>query len=105
MELVDIKRTKADKTAEKKRWDEPMNADDYPYGLTISLDDATIKKLKLGDMDAEQEVRVEAIAFVSEDNANKRNGKTVRSMQLQITKLAVVQGETKEDMAKAMYDN
>ena len=105
MGLVDIKRTKADKAAEKKRWEEPVSGDDYPYGLQLRLDDETIKKLKLGDLDAEQEVRVAAVAFVSEDNANKRNGKTVRSVTLQITKLSVLQAETKEDVADAMYDS
>lgn len=65
MELVDIKRTKADKKAEKKRWDEPYEGDDYPYGLQLHLDDETIKKMGLGDFDADQVVRLEAQAFVS----------------------------------------
>ena len=103
MKLVDVKRTSADKKADKERWTEPGNAEDYPYGLEIRLDDATIKKRGLGGVGAEQPVRIQAEAFVSEDSANKRNGKTTRNVTLQITKLAVSHGETNEDKANAMY--
>lgn len=104
MKLVDIKRTKADRKAEQERYSDPEVAtDDYPWGLTIRLDDATIKKIGLGDVDADQAVRVYAEAFVSEDTVNKRNGKSVRNVTLQITKLAVAQSESDDDAADDMY--
>ncbi len=104
MALVDVKRTKADKKAEADRWKEPEQGEDYPYGLQLRLDNATIQKLGLGDMDAEETVRIHAEAFVSEDSANMRNGKTDRAMTLQVTKLAVVQGESDDVKASEMYD-
>lgn len=103
MKLVDVKRTKKDKEDEQKRWDEPMLTEDYSYGLRLDLDDVTIQKLGLGDLDADETVRIHAEAFVSEDNVRKRNGKTVRSVGLQITKLAVLQSEGDEETAEAMY--
>lgn len=105
MTLADMKRTKADKKAETKRWDEPIGAGDYPYGLAIDLDDETITKLGLGDVDADDKVKIAATAFVSSSNTNKRNGKTTRSVTLQITTMAVIQGESKEATASAMYDD
>lgn len=105
MQLVDIKRTSADKKAEKKRWEEPSSMEDYPYGLTIRLDNETIEKIGLGDLDAEETVMLQAEAFVSEDSVNKRNGKTHRSVSFQITKLAVGQSAkiNPSDAAKDLY--
>lgn len=105
MKLVDIKRTKADRKAEQERYStaDELGGDDYPWGLNLRLDDATIKKIGLGDVDADQAVRVYAEAFVSEDTVNKRNGKSVRNVTLQITKLAVAQSESDDDAADDMY--
>lgn len=103
MTLIDVKRTKKDKQDEAKRWEEPVSRDDYPYGTRIDLDDSTVRKLGLSDLDADEVVRIQAEAFVSEDTARKQNGKTVRSVSLQITKMAIVQSESDDDTAEAMY--
>jgi hypothetical protein len=103
MKLVDVKRTKADKKEEQESYEVADSSEDYPWGLSIRLDNSTIQKLGLGDLDADETVRVYAEAFVSEDSANKKNGKTVRSMTLQITRLAVAQSEKDEDKADALY--
>lgn len=104
MKLTDVKRTKADKTEDKERYEEPFGGDDYPHGLTINLDNATIEKLGLGDFDADESVRLHAEGFVSNDSTTKRKGKTDRSMTIQITKLALAQTETDDDKAAAMYE-
>lgn len=105
MQLVDVKRSKADKKREQAKYDEPVTAtEDYPWGLSIRLDNATIEKLGIGDLDAEENVRVFAAAFVSEDTATKRNGNTERSVSLQITKLAVVQTPSDASIADELYD-
>ena len=103
MKLVDVKRTKADKKATESEYKDPINQDDYPWGLNIRLDNATVQKLGLGDLDADESVRLYADAFVTEDSVTKRNGKTVRTVALQITKLAVVQSEDDDSTASAMY--
>jgi hypothetical protein len=103
MRLVDVKRTKAEKKQEQAKYEEPTVTDDYPWGLSIRLDNDTINKLGLGDLDANQEVRLFADGFVSEDSATKRNGTTDRSVSIQITKLAVLPAESKEDIADDLY--
>ena len=102
MNLVDVKRTPADKKKEKERWDEPSR-DDYPWGLAIQLDNETIDKMGLGDLNADETVRIYAEAFVANDNVNKENGKTVRSVKLQITKMAVAQSDNDDEAAEDMY--
>lgn len=100
---VDIKRTKADKEAEKKRWDQPYTGDDYPYGLKLELDNETITKLGLGDMDADETVMIMAEGFVANDTVNKRDGKTVRNVTIQISKLAIDQAEEDDDASETLY--
>lgn len=103
MNLTDVKRTEAEKKSEQEKWETPTNGDDYPWGLTLNLDNATIEKLGLGDMDANEEVRVYARAFISSDSIEKRNGGTERRVSLQITHLGVTQSDTDEATAKELY--
>ena len=71
MDLIDVKRTEADKTKEREEWDKPSaaNMDDYPYGLTLYLDDRTLEKLGLSeaDFDTGEPVMVCASGVISED--------------------------------------
>jgi hypothetical protein len=105
--LVDVKRTKADKEAERKSWegDSVERMDDYPYGLTVHLDHETIEKLGLSDMDldAGEPVMLVSEATVTEDRINTVNGKTRRSMSLQLRKIAVTQEAKREDTATTLY--
>lgn len=103
MDLVDVKRTKADKEAEKERWESSEERDDYPWGLRIHIDEETAEKLGLGDLDAGQDVMLHAKCFVAEDSINKTNGKTRRNMALQITAMKLEQGEAGPDVATALY--
>jgi len=102
MELTDIKRTEADKKAEAKKYETLSTEEDYPWGLSVSLDDATIKKLKLGDLDAEEEVMLVGSGFVSEDSSNLVNGKKTRNIRIQLQKIAVTQ-PTRSDPASELY--
>ena len=102
--LVNIKRTEADKKAEAAKYDTiDGKAEDYPWGLSLRLDNETIAKLGLGDTDADDKVTIHAQAFVSEDTVNKRNGKTERSVSLQITDISVMQSESGNAAAEEMY--
>lgn len=101
--LKDLKRTKADKKAEQDAWKEEPAAEDYPYGLGIMLDNTTIKKLGLGDLDDGQKVHIVAEASVTETSTEKRNGKSVRRARLQIEKMAVTSKDTKAKLADDMY--
>lgn len=108
MDLVDVKRTKADKEAERKRWEGESvvgEMDDYPYGLTIHLDDQTMEKLGLtgADFDTGEPVAIVAEGVITEDRINTVNGKTRRSMSIQLRKMAVSQEGEREDVATTLY--
>lgn len=86
--LVSVKRTKKD----KKNSDHAISSDssDFPFGLSISLDDETLDKLgittlpKVGsDMIVAGVGVVESISERSDKNRKSRN------VQIQLTKLAV----------------
>lgn len=104
--LVDMKRTAAEKKAEREQWDKPAtdNMDDYPYGLTVRLDHAAMEKLGMvdTDFDAGEAVTLCAECFVSEDSVNTVGGKKRRSMTLQLRKIALSQGEA-TDVVGALY--
>jgi len=108
MNLIDVKRTKADKKAEQDRWKDGgtvENMDDYPYGLTIHLDDDVLEKLGLtnADFDTGQPVMLTSEAIITEDRINTVNGKTRRSMSIQLRKIAISQEQDKDDMATTLY--
>lgn len=100
--LVDMKRTAADKKAEQDRWAEPYSGDDYGYGLSITLDDAAVKKLGVGDLDAGQKVTLCAECEITADRVETLNGKKTRSITLQLHKMALSQGEA-TDVVGALY--
>ena len=75
------------------------NDNDYPYGLSISLDEASLKKLGLTDdlPDIDDECALSAVAKVS---AVSKTG-TSTTVTLQITKLEVdVKAESPEEESK-----
>jgi hypothetical protein len=101
-DLVDMKRTAADKAAEKAKWDgSPAEQDYYPYGLSICLDDAALTKLgvKASDFEMGSPVTLQASCDVTECSERTVNGKVTRSMTLQLQKIALTQdgGETVAD--------
>lgn len=105
MALVSVKLTAADKKAQKDKWSEPYEGDDFPYGLTIDLDDRMVRKLGLNlkDFPLDAKVEVTATAYVKSTSENKRNGKEERSMCLQIEALEVVPDSAAEDVGETMY--
>lgn len=106
-ELIDVKRTKAEKKATEERWkaDSAEEMDDYPYGLSIHIDDETMAKLGLADSDFDtgEPVMVMAEGVITNDQINSVNGKTRRSMSIQLRKIAVSQTDQAEDMATTLY--
>jgi hypothetical protein len=94
----------ADKKAEEERWkDAPMSGDDYGYGLSIHLDDRAVAKLGLTDTDLDtgEAVKIEAMAMISSETVNTINGKTQRTITLQIQKMGLSQEISSK--AKALY--
>lgn len=104
MALTNLKRTKEDK-AEKSDTVLGYDDEDYPYGLQVHLDDATIKKLAVGPLEVGRAVTIMAKAFVSEASANTHKGKPRRSATLQLTDMEVVPSDGNEDTAAIMYND
>lgn len=95
-DLVDLVRTSAEKKAELESWEKgPSESDrpDYPYGLTLFLDFATLKKMGLNDrdFDAGQPISIRAEAMITADNIEIVNGEKRHSIQLQVQKMALDQ--------------
>lgn len=90
-DLKSMKMTKADREDQYPKASASVDEPSYPYGLTLHLDDAVIKKLGLGDMpDAGDNIVVLAKATVSSVSENEQaGGGKRRSMSIQITDLGI----------------
>lgn len=107
MQLVNMARTEEDKRKEKEEWSEPStaNMDDYPWGLSIHLDNAAVEKLGLTDkdFDAGQPVSLQAVCMITEDSVRTVNGVKKRSYTLQIQELGIEQAAASTDAVGALY--
>ena len=109
MEMKDMSRTKAEIKAEKKMYDEPALVGDenkYPYGLTIRLDESSLKKLGIenkGDLpQAGDKMQVCALCKVEEvESREKAKGKNKQEICLQICEMSLEPDKSSSD-AKAM---
>lgn len=103
--MVDLKRTAAEKKAEKAEWDAmPMGGegDDYPYGLRICLDSDTLEKLKLTPLAVGGRVNFSGFGtVVSARMSESASGKEC-SMDIQITDLDLSPMDEKS-AASALY--
>lgn len=106
--LIDLKRTEADKKKERASYEESPylgESEDYSYGLSIRLDEDAITKLGIDTsaMGSESVVIVCAEGVVTEESSNTYNGKTRRSMTIQLRKVSVEPQGDEEDAAKILY--
>jgi hypothetical protein len=99
--MVDMARSTEEKiSAIEESMPMPMQAADYPYGLTISLDERDLEKLDLDDgCEAGDTIDLRAMAVVKSVSKNEFNGKSSCRVELQIQKLAV---ESEDEEAMAM---
>jgi len=86
--LVDLKRTKAEKTAENKPG--RMEGEDYPYGLRVSLDHHAIKKLGIGKLPkAGDKIHIHAKAHVRSVESRSGDGGDRQRIELELRHMAV----------------
>jgi hypothetical protein len=105
LQVVDLKRTAADKKAEEKKYSEaPIGGggDDYPYGLRICLDAATLKKLSLKPLKVGGRVSLSGFADVVACSMSDSQYGESCSMDLQITDLELSPQDAKS-AASAFY--
>jgi len=98
-EFVDLKRTKAEKKAREESYKLPSpDGEDYPYGLNIRLSQEELTKLGIKELpEAGDEIMLEAVATVISTSNNERNGKSDRSIELQLRKLCLDIGGEPDD--------
>lgn len=107
MALVNMARTKKEVQEEQKEMKAGLDAPLYPWGLTLRLDDETIKKLGIAIPEGGAKMRIDAIASVSSVSSRQEvDGETCSSIELQITDLALTPetGTPKAEMASKLYD-
>ncbi len=93
--MKDMKRTKADKKAEEERYTgHKVGQDDYPYGLSVSLDHHSLKKLGIENMPkVGSKVKLHSHAHVKSTREENRDGKMHRSMELELRHMHIEPGE------------
>ena len=96
MKLTDMKRTPAEKKAEKANWNKPIPADmqDYGYGLRIRLDREALLKLgvKASELNVGDTVTVTAQCEVCEISQNDSTRHKNSNVELQIEKMNLKTG-------------
>lgn len=104
--MVDMRRTPEEKAEALAM---PM-AGDYPWGLSISLDTESLKKLEVDfeSVEVGQTYHFMALAKVTAKSRNENDGGEAREcIELQITDLNAenedMEGEDKEPLRKKMY--
>lgn len=104
MNLADMKRSKADKKAEAKRWESPSaGGEDYPRGLHIEFDHDGLDKLGMKDTPKPgDEFHGEFHGRVTEasENSDDRSDKPRRRVRMVLHKVGV---EKKKD-TKSLRD-
>lgn len=96
--MVSMERTPAEKVEEVMEMASPvMSVPDYPYGLTISLEEDDLEKLDLED-DCEVGDMIDLRAFARVTSVSKRQvgGKDCCRVELQIEQLAVENEDDEE---------
>lgn len=92
MKLVDLKLSKADKKASEPtaivggKYEGP----DYPYGLTLRLDNASLDKLGIDELPkVGAAMKVMAMAVVTSVSSHESRNREDRTVELQVQQLAM----------------
>ena len=98
--MADMKLSKSDKKKENTLV--AMGSNDYPWGLVINLDESALKKLGISELpDAGDEVQIKAVGKASRVSSTTSEGKKLRSLEIQITKMGISCDEKEEKAMKS----
>lgn len=97
MALKNMKLTAADQKAKKEGYNGegwPPKDGEYPYGLTLRLEDGTLVKLGMDKLPkVGTKMRIEAVGVVTEvRSSQRRSGANDRCVEIQIQKMEVEAG-------------
>lgn len=98
MKLASMERTAKEKKAAEERM-KPMEAGpDFPWGLSVNLGDAELKKVGIKELpEIGDQYTIVAIAKVTRVSANASEDSANRSVEFQITDLALEETEIEEE--------
>jgi hypothetical protein len=101
--MTDMKRTKADKKAEREKYDgHKLGEDDYPYGLSVRLDHHSLKKLGLHEGKLPKvgsKIMLHSHAHVkSAGESSHDDGRKDRHLELELRHMHLEHGEGKNEM-------
>lgn len=96
MKLVSMKRSKKERNREQKEMDATSpSMEEYPYGLSLHLDNDSLDKLGIGQLPkVGKKFRLHAECEVKSASLHERNGKRNRDLTLQVTRLALASNPT-----------
>lgn len=109
MKMIDMKSEKESKDSTMLS---PIMEDEYPYGLRISLDDQSLKKLGIVELPAvDAEFKLVALCcVVSVSQHERKDDEPSRHVELQIEQMVMAKAaeeegedEGEDGMAKSMY--
>jgi len=102
MKLVSLKRDAAEKADDHACSPCSSESPDYPYGTCLYLDEDQLDKLGIDSMPAAgASVGIEAIGTVKGVREEQVDGKVKRSLEIQVTDLALAMAT--KSMAERMY--
>lgn len=90
---------KLSKRGKKRMFSQPSVAElgsgpDYPWGISLTLEDASLKKLGIEELpEAGEKCMIHAVGKVTRVSKSANEKKTDRSIDVQITKLALIHDE------------
>ena len=103
--MTDMKMSKAEKKGMGYASPVESSGPDYPWGLTINLDTAALKKLGMKDLpEAGDECMIHAVGKVTRVSRSADGKKVSRSVEIQITNLALVCQEDEREKGFASVD-
>lgn len=108
--MVDLKYTAKEKREESKEigsMPDGSNMPDYPWGLTLDLDDSTLKKLGVNELpDVGDEYHLIAVAKVTRLSSSADEKESENRMTLQICYMQMVhEDEEPDENESAAYEN
>lgn len=102
--MTDMKMSKAEKKGMGYASPVESSGPDYPWGLTINLDTAALKKLGMKDLpEAGDECMIHAVGKVTRVSQIANDKKEDRSLEIQVTKMSVMHDEDEEDQVRRGY--
>lgn len=100
--MVSMKLSAKDRTREGPAL--TTSSEVYPYGLTLQLDNAVLKKLKLEELpEVGDSYMIMGTVTVSSVSSHDSSDGPSRSVSLQITKLCLHDEDEMDDKVEAMY--